>query len=174
MVLMVLGATILMHTRHREKAMSKLRQMFPPVARLGRKLSAARVASVMSMLLSGGFPLEEALEMLPGVLEDSAAAEEVNRMREGAAHGRAFSEMLCDSALFEPLHSRMIRMGAAAGREDQVLDVIARTCEEDVEAGVSRVVSIIEPTLVALLCLVIGAILMSVMLPMAGIISCII
>jgi type IV pilus assembly protein PilC len=43
-----------------------------------------------------------------------------------------------------------------------------------VEAGVSRLVSIIEPTLVALLCLVIGAILMSVMLPMAGIISCII
>lgn len=173
-VLMVLTVTVMMYTRHRSRAMGVLRQLFPPLARLSRKLSAARVASVMSMLLSGGFPLEEALEMLPGVLEDSDATEEVNRLREGVAEGCAFSQMLCESALFEPLHSRMLRMGAAAGREDQVLDVIARTCEEDVEAGVSRVVSIIEPTLVALLCLVIGAILMSVMMPMAGIISCII
>ena len=65
----------------------------------------------------------------------------------------------------------MIRMGIAAGREDQVMSKIAETSEEQVEEGISGLVSIIEPTLVALLCLVIGAILLSVMLPMAGIIS---
>lgn len=173
-VLAALAATILMHTNWRERVSGKLKDMFPPLSRLSRKLSAARVASVLSMLLSGGFPLEEALEMLPGVLEDSGAAEEVSRLREGVAGGRSLSEALCEGALFDPLHGRMLRMGAAAGREDQVLDVIARACEEDVENGISRLVSIIEPTLVALLCVVIGAILMSVMLPMAGIITSIV
>ena len=48
---------------------------------------------------------------------------------------------------------------------------IADLYEEQVEEGISRLVAIIEPTLIALLSIVIGAILLSVMLPMAGILS---
>ena len=65
----------------------------------------------------------------------------------------------------------MIRMGVAAGREDQVMGKIADLYEEQVEDGISRLVAIIEPTLIALLAVVIGAVLLSVMLPMAGILS---
>ena len=65
----------------------------------------------------------------------------------------------------------MIKMGSATGRDDQVLARLAELNEEQVEERISRLVSIIEPTLVALLCVVIGAILLSVMLPMAGILS---
>ena len=73
-----------------------------------------------------------------------------------------------------PLHTRMIRMGVEAGREDQVMAKIAATYEEEVEEGIAGLVSIIEPSLVALLSIVIGAVLLSVMLPMAGIISSIV
>ena len=48
---------------------------------------------------------------------------------------------------------------------------VAELYEEQVEDGLNRLVSIIEPTLVALLCIVIGAILLSVMMPMAGILG---
>ena len=65
----------------------------------------------------------------------------------------------------------MIRMGIAAGREDQVMGRIARVCEEQVEDGIDGLVSVIEPTLVALMCIVIGAVLLSVMLPMAGMLT---
>ena len=65
----------------------------------------------------------------------------------------------------------MIRMGVAAGREDQVMAKIAGLYEEQVEDGIDRLVAIIEPTLIALLAVVIGAVLLSVMLPMAGILS---
>ena len=75
------------------------------------------------------------------------------------------------SRLFDSLNNRMIRMGVAAGREDQVMNKIAGLYEEQVETGISQMVSIIEPTLIALLSVVIGAILLSVMLPMAGILS---
>jgi type IV pilus assembly protein PilC len=59
----------------------------------------------------------------------------------------------------------------AAGREDQVMGKIAGLYEEQVEEGIDRLVAIIEPTLIALLAVVIGAVLLSVMLPMAGILS---
>lgn len=170
-VLAALAAVIALRTGAKERVLDALTKIFPPFARLRKKLSAARVASVLSMLLSGGFPLIEALELLPGVLDDAGVIAEVTRIREGVAKGSGFAETICASALFEPLHSRMVRIGAAAGREDEVMETIARVYEEDVENGVARLVSIIEPTLVALLCVVIGAILLSVMLPMAGIIS---
>ena len=64
-----------------------------------------------------------------------------------------------------------LRMGIAAGREDQVMSKIAETYEQQVEEGISSLVSIIEPTMVAALSIVIGAVLLSVMMPMAGIIS---
>ena len=62
-------------------------------------------------------------------------------------------------------------MGSATGREDQVLGKLGELYEEQVEDDITRMVSIIEPTLVALLAIVIGAVLLTVLLPMAGILS---
>ena len=92
-------------------------------------------------------------------------------LRRSMEQGNSFADALAEGSLFDPLHGRMIRMGAAVGREDQVMETVARTYEEEVEEGIGRLISIIEPTLVAFLCVVIGMILLSVMLPMAGIIS---
>ena len=84
---------------------------------------------------------------------------------------RAFADAVAETNLFEPLHERMICMGSATGHEDQVFDKLSQIYEEQVEDHISRLISIIEPTLVALLAVVIGAVLLTVMLPMAGILS---
>ncbi len=173
-VLAVLVCVILMRTNAREKTLNFLKNLFPPLRRITNRLASSRVASVLSMMLSGGFPLEEALEMVPSVLPDQAAANEVGAIRDKMNSGTSFADAVSESKLFDPLHARMIRMGVEAGREDQVMAKIAATYEEDVEDGIAGLVSIIEPTLVALLSIVIGAVLLSVMLPMAGIISSIV
>ena len=170
-VLAVLVCVVLTKTAAREKVLEFLRNIFPPVKNLSRKLASSRVASVLSMMLSGGFPLEEALELVPSVLNDRVAAGEVEAIRKKMENGTGFADAITDSSLFDEMYNRMIRMGVAAGREDQVMDRIARVYEEQVEDDIASLVSIIEPTLVALLSLVIGAILLSVMLPMAGIIT---
>ena len=69
------------------------------------------------------------------------------------------------------LTNRMIRMGCAAAKEDEVFEKIAAICEEQVQKDVGTLVSVIEPSLVGLLTVVIGAVLLSVMLPMAGMLS---
>ena len=170
-VLAVLVCVILTRTSKREQVLNGLRNMFVPVRNLSRKLAASRVASVLSMMLSGGFPLEEALELVPSVLSDRVAAEEVGTIRKKMEDGTSFADAITGSNLFDEMYNRMIRMGVAAGREDQVMERIARVYEEQVEDSIANLVSIIEPTLVALLSIVIGAILLSVMLPMAGIIT---
>jgi type IV pilus assembly protein PilC len=161
---------ILMKTKHRDKVIA-LVQKIPSVKRLNRRLSASRVSSVLSMMLSSGFPTGEALEMTSKVLSDKQAAEKVNDIRNGLEEGKTFADAIAETQLFDELHDRMIRMGSATGREDQVLGKLASLYVEQVEDGINRMVSIIEPTLVALLAVVIGAVLLTVMLPMAGILS---
>ena len=168
---LALTAGILMRTRHREQVLEVLRKAIPALSELNRKLSASRVASVLSMMLSGGFPMDDALEMTESVLSDRSAAEKVRSIREGLQNGKPFPDAVSDAKLFGELHERMIRMGTATGREDAVLGKLAELYEEQSEEEIERLVGIIEPTLVALLSIVIGAVLLSVMLPMAGLLS---
>ena len=170
-VLAVVVCAILMKTSMRDSVMSFLRRIFPPIRRISMKLSSSRVASVLSMMLSSGFPTGEALRLMPSILSDAEAGERVKGISRDLDSGMSFADAMENSRLFDGLHNRMIRMGVAAGREDQVMNTIAGLYEEQVESGISQLVAIIEPTLIALLSIVIGAILLSVMLPMAGILS---
>jgi len=170
-VLAVVVCAILMKTSARDNVLAFLRKAFPPIRRLSMKLSSSRVASVLSMMLGSGFPTGEALRIMPSILSDAEAGERVRGISSNLDSGMSFADAMEQCKLFEGLHNRMIRMGVAAGREDQVMDKIAGIYEEQVESGIAQLVSIIEPTLIALLSVVIGAILLSVMLPMAGILS---
>ncbi len=170
-VIAVVVGVVLMRTKHREKVMNLVQKILPALQQLNKKLSASRVASVLSMMLSGGFPTSEALEMTSNVLDDRDAAQKVKDIRTKLESGSTFAEAVTSTNLFDDLHNRMITMGSATGQEDQVLGKLASLYEEQVEDGITRLVAIIEPTLVALLSVVIGAVLLSVMLPMAGILT---
>ena len=170
-VVLVIAGVILMRTKYRDKVMGIVQKLFPSINQVNRQLSASRVASVLSMMLSGGFPMDEALEMTAHVLTDRDAAAKVNQIRKSLDEGNTFAEAVTNAQLFHDLHNRMVTMGSATGREDQVLGKLADLYEEQVEDGITRLVAIIEPTLVAMLSIVIGAVLQSVMLPMAGILS---
>ena len=170
-VIAVVVGVVLMRTKHRDKVLNLVQKLMPSMKQLNDKLSASRVASVLSMMLSGGFHTGEALEMTSAVLDDKEAADKVKAIRDSLEAGKTFSDAVTETGLFDELHNRMIAMGSATGKEDQVLGKLASLYEEQVEDGITRLVSIIEPTLVALLSIVIGAVLLSVMLPMAGILS---
>jgi len=170
LILGVIAALLLLRTKHRDKVLA-LAMRVPALEKLNRKLTAARVASVLSMMFSSGFQTGEALEMTSGILSDEEAAEKIRGIRAKLEEGGVFADAVEESGLFEELHNRMIRIGSATGHEDQVFEKLGELYEEDAENSISRMISQIEPTLVALLAVVIGAVLLTVMLPMAGILS---
>ena len=170
-VLAVVVCILLMKTKARDKVKNFLVKLFPPLRRITEKLSAARIASMLSLILSSGFPMETALEMAPAALTDQDSIDKVGQISQGMRDGETFSDALSNSHLFADFHNRMIKVAAASGHEPQVMGKVAELYEEQVEDGLNRLVPIIEPTLVALLCVVIGAVLLSVMMPMAGILG---
>ena len=129
----VLAVVILLRTRHEDKIREILWRVVPSIREMNQKLSASRVAGVLSMMLSGGFRTEEALERAAAVLDDRNAAAKVDEIRSGIEGGKSFAEAISDTNLFRDLDNRMIRMGWTTGREDQVLGKLSDLYEEQAE-----------------------------------------
>lgn len=170
-IAVVLTVVLLLRFGNRNAVMRRLRAVLPPLRHVMEKLAASRITSVLSMMISSGFPMDEALRMVPPVLEDQVAEERVTGISQALDNGVSFGEALEQSRILDEIHTRMVRMAVSIGSEDAVMAKLAASYEEQVESDISALVSVIEPSLVAMLCLVIGAILLSVMLPMGGIIS---
>ena len=171
MLVGVIVCLILMKTPLKDKLMRLLRKAIPAMGNLSMRISGSRVASVLSMMLSSGFLMEDALETVPRVLDDNEAVEKVKKVSEKINNGEMFSDAVAASGLFDELHTRLLQTGVMTGSEDMVMEKIAATYEEETENSIARIVAIIEPTVVALLSVVIGAVLLSVMLPMASILT---
>lgn len=171
LLLFVLLCLVLMKTRAREKVLSLLKKAIPAIGRLSDGISASRVAAVLSMMLSSGFIMEDALNTVPRVLDDKDAVKKIEGISEEINNGETFADAVAASGMFDVMHTRLLQTGAMTGSEDEVMEKIAKTYEEQTESSISSLIAIIEPTVVALLSVVIGAVLLSVMLPMAGVLS---
>ena len=171
LVIAVLIGIVMLRGSGREKLLDFVRKVFPAVRKLDIKLNASRVASVLSIMLSSGFPTLEAFRLMPAVLSNKEVIKKVNGIYDQLNQGEGFADAVTKSELFGGLEDRMIKIGSTTGREEQVMQKISEMYEEQVEDGIAQIVGIIEPTLIALLSIVIGAILLSVMLPMIGILA---
>lgn len=162
---------LLTKTSKKDSVLRFLGRIFPPVNELYSKTAAARFSSVMSMMLHSGFPLESALSLIPDVLSDKTAKDKVAVCQKLMQEGESFPAAVEACGIFEGIHSKMVRVGFMAGQLDSVMDKLADIYNEDVDNSISRMVSLIEPTLVGILSVIIGAILLAVMLPLASIMS---
>ncbi len=171
LVALLLAAVILYNTRARGALLRVLGAVLPPLRRTEDALYASRFAEVMGLMLKSGCDLDEAMERtreIPG--SDSNRAKAVlcgARMRSG----QGFYEAVSAAEIFSPLHNKLIRTGVTAGKLDAVMEKLGQTYAEQAETQLARLVSAIEPTLVALLCVAIGGILLTVMLPLLTVLS---
>lgn len=179
-VLAVLGVLILLllgllvwYKLQRERAEVFVSRIFPPLRRLRAMLTAARFAGIMEMMLRSGFPLAESLELLDSVFPDAESRRKVAVCRDALAEGAPFPEAVEQAGIFDPLYSRMVRLGFAAGKTDAVMDKLSQVYETEMDDRIGHLVSLIDPTLVTVLSLIIGAILLAVMLPLASILTAI-
>lgn len=164
---------ILLRTGKRESVLALLARMIPAVRRVNARLSTARYASALSMMLSAGYPVEDAMQLAPTVVTDEKHRRQAERAREQLLSGGSFSDAAEKSGLFEPMHEKMIRFGTAAGKLDAVMDKLSGIYMSEADDAIHNVIAMIEPTLVAVLSIVIGGILLSVMLPLLSVLSAI-
>ncbi len=154
-----------------QRLMQWLQNLIPPLRKLEQRMSAARFASTLGMMLRSGFPLEESMALIENLFTNKQLRKRVADCRNKMDEGVAFPNAVGETGIFEPLHCRMISVGFRAGQTDRVMSKLAALYDEEVNTQIGHLISIIEPSLVALMSVIIGAILLSVMLPLLSIMN---
>ncbi len=142
-----------------------------PTKKISAKIASARFASVMAMMLSSGYDTDQAMELAPKVVSNDLIANKILQVRQQTAEGKSFTEAIIQAELFPGIYGRMVSVGTRVGSLDTVMTKLAELYNEEADRSINRAVSLIEPVLVGILSVIIGAILLSVMLPLVGIMS---
>ena len=149
------------------KAASKI----GPLKNFYDSVSYGRFASGMALMLSSGMGIFQSLDMVSHLSGDPAMEEKILRCRNHINEGDGFAEALQKENFFNNLYSRMIALGVKTGNLDSVLSKIAHIYEEETDKKIRNFISVLEPTLVISLSLVVGLILLSVILPLLSIMT---
>lgn len=154
-----------------KKKMARFLSKFFATRKLYEKIASGRFASGLALTMSAGLDMEESLNMVESLVDNSALQAKIAKCREMMQDGYSLSDGLCDTEIFSNMYSRMITVGFKTGSVDQVLKKIADGYEEEVDERISNMISVLEPTLVIILSVVVCLILLSVMLPLMAVMS---
>lgn len=138
------------------------------------KFNNARFARALSMGICSGLPMEDAIELSKGLLEDMPGA--VARCEKCAQllnEGKDLSAAMGEAKLLTPAQTRVLTAGMRSGNADEVLDEMADRMHEEAAEALENLVSKVEPSIVLAVSLLVGLVLLSVMLPLLSIMSAI-
>lgn len=134
-------------------------------------IAACRFASGMALTLKSGLNPEYSMELVTSLNDDPVFQEKIDACRKQINEGQELSQALFTSGMFTGVYARMVSVGSRTGFMDHAMEQIADLYQEDIDSRMNDVLAVLEPTLVILLSLIVGVILLSVMLPLMGIMS---
>lgn len=136
-----------------------------------KTLYAARFSAAMSMTLSSGMDIDESLDMCENLLENDYMREKLTECRQKMTDGKAFVEALSETGIFSAVNMRMISIAFSTGTLDKTMATIADNAEKKVSAVIQNAVARFEPTMVIIMAVAVGFILLSVMIPLMGVMT---
>jgi type IV pilus assembly protein PilC len=146
-------------------------EKLPFTKRVMSNMTAHRFSASMALMLSSGANTDESLDLVKDVIGKSSAAEKYEKFREMVANGESLPDALTRSRMFPSVFSRMVNAGYKTGSADSVMKRLSDIYEEEFDVSLKNLTSMLEPVLVGILSVVIGIIIVSVMLPLAGIMT---
>ena len=135
------------------------------------KIASGRFASGMALTMSSGLDTDQSLEMVSRLVDNSVMEKKINECRTLISSGTGFAEALVKVGIFSSMYSRMISIGYKTGSVEKVMAKIASGYEDEVDSRMSHLISVLEPTLVIILSVIVCLILLSVMLPLMAVIG---
>jgi len=136
------------------------------------RLASSQFVSSMSIAMSSGLDIESSIGLAASLNSDSKALNAkyekcIAELREGSK----LSDALKNAEILSARDARMLSLGDVSGLADSAIAEIARRSDRSVQDEIASVVSRIEPTLVIITSVIVGVILLSVMLPLIGIMT---
>ena len=170
-LLILAGFLVLFFTDRGRTYLKQISGRLPYIREIAIAADYARLTQAIAMGIHSGIDQVVTLEMAQDLLSQQTLIEKTAKAREILEEGAFFEDAMSSSGLFEGMEARLITVGVRAGATDEVMNNLARRYRESSLAVTGNIISIVEPTIVILFSLLVGVVLLSVMMPLLGILS---
>lgn len=158
-------------TEDGQKRFAHLVEVFPLTRKFSEDLALTRFAGGLQLTSSAGLDPFTSLELTSRIVGNKNVRDKILACEERLRSGESFSEAIANVGMFNDFYSGMISVFAEAGSVDKAMDFIAQHYRKETDRKISSALASIEPTMVAVLSVVVGLVLLSVILPLMGIMS---
>lgn len=134
-------------------------------------IAASRFANCMYLALSSGLDTDKGLDLAAILVNNPHMQSRIDLCKENISHGETFASSLLRSNIFSRIYSSWIALGSKTGSMDEVMQHICEAYEEETDNRLNRIISILEPSLIIILCFFMGLIIVSFLLPLLGIMA---
>jgi type IV pilus assembly protein PilC len=131
-----------------------------------QKVTMARFARTLSTLVAAGVDIIKALEITGTTAGNWVVEDALRDMREQVHAGVPIAQPLVEHPVFPPMVGQMVKIGEETGELDAMLGKIADFYEEEVDATITALTSIIEPIMIILVGCMVATIILAMYLPM--------
>jgi len=142
-------------------------------SQISRMTALRRFCSIISVTLRCGLHTDEGFAIAERMVDHPDVEVQIQKARKSVMEGTTFYDAVKDSGLFSGFDLQLIRVASRAGKLDSILGKIADDYDEKTAEALDAMVARIEPIIVTVLAVAVGLVLLSVMLPLAGVLSAI-
>ena len=169
-IILIILAVYFIKNRQGQKTFYRFLTHWHLTRKTALQLSLSQFTSAMSIALSSGLDVEQSLEMATTLISHPELLQRIEKAKIALAqHDLATS--LVENKVITGMHARLLKLGNKTGHIDMIMKNIADQYDQETNERIHHLISIIEPTLVAILSIFVGLILLSVMLPLIGIMA---
>ncbi len=158
-------------TAHGRERIDGLKLRVPVLAPLFHKTALSRFSSTLAVLLGSGVPILQALDIVSDTVNNKVISKAVVDTQASVREGESIAKPLMKHAVFPPMVVQMLAVGEETGQVDTMLQKVAIFYDNEVEAAVDALTSVIEPILIAFIGGMVGAAVIALYMPMFNIIK---
>jgi len=123
---------------------------------------------VMAAMLKSGMTPLAAMDTAMEVVTDSRVRQRLAEMRQKLESGESFQKVISESGLLPQESQAMVALSFRSGLNAEAFEIIGENISYSTERQMVSLVAAIEPSLIAVMCVLVGIILLAVMLPLLG------
>lgn len=152
-------------TESGRQSWDKIKLKFPVFGPLCHKIAMTRFARTFAQLIRSGVPILEVLDIVGETSGNFVVEEALKGVSRDVEKGDHLAASLSRQPIFPPMLVRMVSAGEATGKIDQMLEKMADFWDEEIEATLNALTSLLEPMLIVVLGVIVGGIVIAMFLP---------
>ncbi len=161
----IFGARTFLRSKRGKQLSDRWKLKLPVFGPLVHKICMSRFSRTFAQLIRSGVPILEVLDIVGGSAGNHVIETSIKSVSEDVEKGDNLSMAMSKKAIFPPMLLRMVSAGESTGKIDSMLEKMADFWDEEIEAMLDALTSLIEPMLIVFLGVIVGGIVIAMFLP---------